>query len=450
MKKKQSGEVLVEVLLAAALLVIILGPMLDFLVSGIETSWFASSEIKAQVLARENLEALRSIRERNWEELSDGTFYADSSTGAWQLVANEEGEMIDSFQRKIQISPVYRDDAGSIVTVGGRLDPSTKEVVNTISWRTLRDRVLVLKTYLTRFLDNLVWTQTTQAEFDLGEKSYVETTLVDDGEVVLEGGCGENPSGAWIYDEAFQNTWSVHTSALNDFEEVTQPPGQVYDGTYALEISNFNGASTKLRNGENICTLGFTRLEFYAYNNADVDQSFGVGGSWQGGFSEVLLPPQSWEFVSLSYADVSGGNEANLNFLFFKEGSNYVGGTIFYLDNMTLAGGVGGYYSQGTLASSVFDAGRETAFNRITYNADVPVQTSVGFQTATANNSIGPWIFYGPGGTTSESDLYTDPNGEGIWLGNNLGQYFRYQAYLFSDDGLTTPTLYDVSINYAP
>lgn len=448
----KKGIVLVEVLLATAILGALLVPILDFFVTSIESNWFASREVKAQSLIIEQLEALRSIRERNWEELAEGTYYLTVTDGTWKLTLSEEGETVGLFTKKIEILPVYRDQNDLLAQVqdpGARLDPSTKKITASVSWHALRDRSLRIDTYLTRYLDNLTWTQTTQAEFDQGEKEYVETTLVDDGEVRLEGGCGENPSGAWVYDDSFQNTWKVHQSALLDINEVTQPPGQVYEGESALELSRFTGASTKLRNAESVCTLGFTRLEFFAYNSAEIEQSFEVGGDWQGGFVEASLPPQSWELVSLPYADVSGGNEVNLNFIFFKEGS-FQEGTIFYLDNLTLAGGVGGYYTQGTLTSSVFDAGRETVFNRISFNADVSLQTEIGFQTATANSSQGPWVFYGPGGTTETNDLYTDPEGEGIWLGNNFGRYFRYKAYLRSLDGESTPILYDVTINYSP
>lgn len=447
--RKEGGTVLVEVLLAAALLAIILVPVLNFLVTGIETNWFASYEVKAQALAREGLEALRSVREKNWAELADGTFYVTPAAGVWQLVPSEEGETIGPFTRKIQIASVYRDDQESIVETGGWLDPSTKAVAVDVSWRSLRDRVIALTTYLTRYLENLIWRQTTQAEFDLGEKEYVETTQIDDGEVILEGGCPENPEGPLIYDEQFHNTWVIHPSAKNDIREITVAGGQVYEGEKSLELINYSGADTKLRNTSNICTLGFTRFEFYAYNSAGIEQSFGIHGEWGGSFVEITLPPQTWEFVSLAYADISGGNEVNLSFLFFKP-FDFQPGTIIYLDNLTLAGGIGGYYLQGTLISSVFDAGRETAFNRIAYQADTSDQTLIGFQVAVANDSEGPWLFYGPEGTTSESDLYTDPVGEGIWLGSNLGRYLRYKAYLFSDDGLTTPTLYEATINYAP
>lgn len=452
----RKGSVLVEALLAAAFLVVILVPLLNFFVTAIESTWFASREVRAQALARESWEVLRMVRARNWDEINDGTFYPEFSSGTWQLVASEQGANVGPFNRKIIIEPSYRDENDVIVESGGTLDLSTKKVTIQITWSSLRDRELVYETYLSHHFNDFVWRQTTQAEFDLGDQQYVETTLTDDGEVVLKGGCFENPAGAWLFDDQWQNSWDVHPSAGNDIVEVTEPPGLVHDGEKALELSSFNGSSTKLRNGENICTIGFTRFEFYAYNTAEIEQSFALGGNWEGGFSEVSLPPQEWKLISLVYADITGDDEENMNFIFFKEGSDYQSGTVFYLDNLTLEGGMGGYYAQGTLtsghlqASAPFDADRITTFNRISYDATLPAQTSVGFQIAISSDPDGPWIFYGPGGTTSESDLYTNPDGEGLWLGSNFGRYCRYKAYLMTSDGEDTPILEEVRINYIP
>ncbi|HUW21411.1 MAG TPA: hypothetical protein VMW41_01955 [Candidatus Bathyarchaeia archaeon] len=451
-KFMEKGLVLVEVLIASGILALLLVPILSFFVTSLESNWFASKEIKAQSLLLEQLEAVRSIRERNWPELKDGTYYLQLEEGSWKLVENQNGETVGSFTRKIEILPVYRSINDLIVEAaepGSRLDPSTKKITATVSWHVLRDRSISVSTYLTRHLDNLIWKQTTQAEFDLGEKQYVETTQVVDGEVQLEGGCGENPAGAWIYNESFQNTWQIHPSAQNNIREITQPPGYVYEGTKALELSSFSGADTKLRNVGSVCTLGFTRFDFYAYNSASIEQSFQIGGDWQGGFVEVVLPSNSWQFFSIAYNKISGDNENNLSFLFFKPG-NALPETKFYLDNMTLSGGVGGYYSEGTLISLILDGNRETVFNQISYTANLPAQTEIGFQIATSNSSEGPWFFYGPGGATETNDLYTQAEGEGIWLGNNFGRFLRYKAYLRSLDGTGTPVLSDVTINYSP
>ncbi len=446
---KKSGFLLTEVLLALGIFSVLLLAFSYLFLIGLSSSYYSGQEVQAQALLSESLEVARIVRQESWDHLLNGTFYPHFENGSWSLVATTSAETVGHFARKIEISDCYRNEDGELVAEPGLLDPSTKKILSSVSWQGVIAKTASAAAYLTRYLDNLVWKQTSQAEFDAGEKEYVETTLVYDGEVQLQGGCQENPAGAWIYDEKFQNTWQIHPSAKDNIKEITQSEGQVYEGEKALELSSFSGASTKLRNKENVCTLGFKRLEFYAYNSANILQSFQIGGHWDQEFVEVSLSPQTWEHISLPYADIAGGDEVNFDFIFFRAG-NYQAGTKFYLDNITLASGIGGYYQLGTLTSSVFDAGQSSAFNRIEFDAETPLNTAVGFQFAVADSPDEPWNFTGPSGTTQENDLYTDPQGEGIRVPGNVGRYARYKAFLKSEDGKKTPIVYEVRINYSP
>lgn len=448
----KKGFALVELVVALGVFSIIVFAAIRLFIVSQEVSVIGEKKIQAQALATEDFEKVKNLKRNDWGSLTNGRYIFQNQAGNLTLAPTTTGEEVDGFTRFLEIDNAYRDENGNLVESGGTLDPSTKKLTVFISWSGLFPRSISQTTYLTRYLDNLAWTQTTVADFEQGEMEYVEIVdpTIDDGEIQLEGGCAENPAGAWIYDDQFQNTWQIHPSAKDDIKEVTQSDGKVYEGKKALELSSFSGNSTKLRNREQICTLGFTRSEFWAYNNAAITQSFQIGGKWEQDFVEVILPPRSWKFISLSYGDISGGSEINFDFIFFKAGSQYQSGTKFYLDNITLAGGVGGFYQMGTLTSSVLDTGHSSAFNQIGFNGQIPDQTQIGMQTAVADSSDGPWIFYGPGGTGLPDDLYTAPEGEGIWLGANIGQYFRYKAYLKSFDGENTPILYDVTTNYSP
>lgn len=122
-----------------------------------------------------------------------------------------------------------------------------------------------------------------------------------------------------------------------------------------------------------------------------------------------------------------------------------------------IEGGPGGQYAtSGTFESSVFDSGYDTAFNRFTYTADVPVQTSIKFQLGVAsavNNSCSgaTFTFVGPDKTTGT--YFTAPGG--IPFGTvstytNPGRCFKYKAYFSTNDSLSSPVLKDVTVNYSP
>jgi len=447
---KKNGFALVEILVCMAVFSMVIFAVAQLFWVSQEAANLGREKLKASGLALEYQEGLKNLQRNSWDSLVNGRHLLQNVSGDLTLVPTEGAETLGRFSRYLIIETALRDQNGNIVSSGGIQDQSTKKITVNISWEGVHPGQMTYVSYLTRYFENLIWKQTTQAEFDLGEKQYVETTLVEDGEVQLEGGCGDNPKGAFIYDEGFENGWDIHPSAQNDIREVNAETGYVYAGELALEVSSFLGTSTKLRNGQNICTLGFTSLQFYAYNDAAVSQSFMIGGKWEQDFVEVVLPSRSWQYISLPYGDLTGGNEVNFNFIFFKAGSLYQTGTKFYLDQVTLGNGVGGYYQLGTLSSSVLDAGKTSAFNRISFNGDLPVNTVIGFQTAVSNSPAGPWVFYGPGGTTSDQDLYLEGQGSGLWLGANIGRYFRYKALLKSIDGENTPILKDVTINYSP
>lgn len=448
------GVVLVEVLLAAGILGLLLSPLLNLLITGMESNWFASQEIKAQSLIYGQLEGLRSIRERNWNELAEGSYFVVENSGRWELVSSANGLTTGPFTVLTEIEPVYRNALDEIVAQtdpGAVADSSTFRTEVTVTWHVLRDRRLSVEAYLTRYLDNLSWTQTTLAQFNAGTQQYTETVTFGDGAVQLLGGCAENPQdGPLLFDELFYNTWVIHPSANKNIRVVDSTEGEVYEGDYALELSSFSGAETKLRNVGSVCTIGFTTFEYWAYSTAAIEQTFGLHGEWDKAFEPVTIPPQEWTFVSMPYADLSGGEEVNLDFIFFKPFADFLPGTILYFDNVRLSGGAGGYYLEGIFESSVFDPGRKVVFNRISHVTTLPSQTEIGFQVATGDSQTGPWVYYGPGGTTSLNDLYTNPAGEGIWLGNNYARFLRYRAVLRTGDGQGTPVLESVTINYSP
>ena len=461
--------------MAVGILGALLVPIVDFFTTSLEANWFASREVQARALLLENLEALRSIRERNWEELAEDSYYLDSSSGRWELVSSNEGETVGPFTRRIEILPAYRDQTDLLVDAGdpgARLDPSTKRIQATITWHVLRDRSLTVDAYLTRYLDNLIWFQTTKAEFDLGEFELTKTLdpPQDDGEIELEGGCAGGTPESLIYDDELRNGWRINCDGLsfwqrflclfmqwlfsNNAEIIEQSNEYTWNGSpYAMKIilKPSGWSWVRLWNYDAVCTRGFKNLHFYAYNPSSEEVSFyltAIYQQWE--TAEIILPPQEWTEISIDY-DTLEEFENDLSSLYFhKSIDSGEPDIVFFLDQIELSGGVGGYFTEGTFTSSILDAGRETAFNRIAYTASTPAQTEVGFQIATSNNAGGPWLFYGPGGTTDTNDLYTNFSGEGIWLGNNFAQYLRFRSYLRSLDGVSTPTLEDVTVNYSP
>lgn len=199
--KKHSGQSLVELLLAIGLLAIVIPSILTIFVVSRQGKPQQQERTKAVAALQEAEEAVRVIRQTGWTNIADKTsganYHPVISGNNWTLDDGEE--TIDAgtgLTRTVVIDDVYRSSAGAIVPEGdgATLDPSSKKVTITVSWDKPYASSLSTTTYLTRYLDNVVWTQTTTDDFSLGTVDSTQvvsttgTSIPDDGEVELQSG----------------------------------------------------------------------------------------------------------------------------------------------------------------------------------------------------------------------------------------------------------------------
>lgn len=190
--KSKTGQSLVELVVVMGLSAILIPVVFAGFITAQEGKPQQQQRAQAVGLVHETEEALRSIRERDWTLVaSTGTYHPIVSGGSWALAAGNEN--INGFTRSIVISDVFRNDQGVIVVPsGGTRDPSTKAVTVTVSWSTPRSSFVSSTGYLTRYLDNLTFVQTTDADFNAGTLVGTAVTNTSGGEVILgAGGYGD-------------------------------------------------------------------------------------------------------------------------------------------------------------------------------------------------------------------------------------------------------------------
>ncbi len=139
------------------------------------------NRVQAASLIQETIEAIRIVRERGWEEFAvDGVFHpvVDELSGTWTL---EPGpEVIDHFSRQLTIEPIYRNENGEIVLLGGTPDPSSKRVTIEIIWNQPLVSNLTTTVFITRYLDNLSFTHTNFGDFDTEGHIANSVTIISD------------------------------------------------------------------------------------------------------------------------------------------------------------------------------------------------------------------------------------------------------------------------------
>lgn len=187
-KKPQSGQLLVEILIAISLAAVLLPTLIGSVIISVQGKAQEQNRTQAVLLQKEAEDAVRNIRDSGWTNLpANGTYHPVVSGGAWSLSPNSES--INGFTRQVVLASTSRDSDGNIVTSGGTVDPSTRTVIVTVSWSSPIAASITSTMYLTRF-DNMSYTETTQADFDgSGSNLSIQsgTTVVNNegGEVVL-------------------------------------------------------------------------------------------------------------------------------------------------------------------------------------------------------------------------------------------------------------------------
>lgn len=187
------GQMLVEILLVIAITAIMLPALLTGLISSKQGKAQQGQRVQAIALMREGVEILRNLKEQSWSYIATaGTYYPEITDNNWSLASGSEN--IGTHTREIEITDVYRDSAGNIVTSGGAYDPSTKRAVITVSWGTPLSSNVSSTLYFTRYANNESSEQTTETDFDEGDNEGTIVTNVGGGEVTLEAGGG---GGDW-------------------------------------------------------------------------------------------------------------------------------------------------------------------------------------------------------------------------------------------------------------
>lgn len=182
--KFQAGQSLIEVILVMGLSAIILPALLTGLISSREGKIQQAQRTQAVYLLNETVDAVRSVREKGWEGFAvNGIFHPEISGTSWTMVPG--AAVVDGFTQQVVVDDVNRDPTGAIVTSGGALDPSSKKVDIAISWEKPRMSTVSANLYMTRYLDNNSFTQTTVADFDAGVLGSTQVTNTAGGEVIL-------------------------------------------------------------------------------------------------------------------------------------------------------------------------------------------------------------------------------------------------------------------------
>ncbi|MEK7081391.1 MAG: hypothetical protein AAB888_00310 [Patescibacteria group bacterium] len=135
--KNKKGIGAVEIIIGAAIISLVLLSVGVAFQNSLKASRAIGKRVQASFLAEEGIEALRMLRDNNWQDISDlsdgGNYYLVWSAGAW-ATSTQNSFIDETFERKFTVLNTYRDGNDDIAQ-SGSLDSNTKKVTASVSWR---------------------------------------------------------------------------------------------------------------------------------------------------------------------------------------------------------------------------------------------------------------------------------------------------------------------------
>jgi hypothetical protein len=154
---KSKGFSLVELVIAVAVFMIYTGGLAVAAVGSHLTGLENAELAKAGLFFEEGWEAVRSIRNNDWSDITNGNHGLSSSGGSWNFSGASDN--FDGITRTVTISDVYRNDSGDVVSSGGEIDPDTKLLEIEVNWSPVPTKNLSMhaESYLTNYKDPGIW-----------------------------------------------------------------------------------------------------------------------------------------------------------------------------------------------------------------------------------------------------------------------------------------------------
>jgi prepilin-type N-terminal cleavage/methylation domain-containing protein len=134
------GFSLIEVLIACAIIASLSLGLFTASQKAIQLSDQSLKLAEANMLLEEGAEAIKTIRDANWTNISSLTLETNyylsysTSTNTWSLGTTVPAAIDGVFTRKMVFSAVNRDINDDIVSSGGTLDTRTKKVTISVSY----------------------------------------------------------------------------------------------------------------------------------------------------------------------------------------------------------------------------------------------------------------------------------------------------------------------------
>jgi len=263
------GFSLVETLMSLAILALITAVVTNLVIEANRGGISVNNSLKAQHIAAESFEAIRSIRDQNFLNLSNGIHGLQLSAGLWTLTGS--ADLVDGvFTRGITISDVYRNGNGDVDLNGTQLDKRAKRVSVLVAWQsTTQGNTSVTSEEIITDWTAFERINSSSSEWGNGTRYQTAVSSSGDGALILD-----SYTDSW--QSSFNDAHYIFTNNANANEIVVV-------GSTGYMIGNRNGqipqfSVLNVANPSNVTTLGTLLMSLAnAYDLAVKDNYAYVG-----------------------------------------------------------------------------------------------------------------------------------------------------------------------------
>jgi len=492
--QRQNGFSLVEIILTVALFGLFATALLGLLMNSYGSNFQASERQKATLYAQQGLEAVWSIRRQAWNLLANGDYGLANSGGYWQFFGSSD-LLENKYSRVVTIADVCRDGGGNIVDCpGGLVDLYTKKATVRVSYPAITGvgNEISLVSYLTNW-QSKNWIQTDwvggpgqsqwldgtkydsdDGNIDVSTSGQVSLVNLSSGSCEIVGSCSALPANqcntcqaAGCARQGRSCSGALDCSIFSDQAScsacgqcgwVGGGGGGSCSGTPSPCSDFVDSSSCSGQSGCSWTSLGScNNIGSCASSPGNQCNSCSAAGCAKQGKNCTGTLNCS---VFTDQASCSGCGQCG-----WTASSGFCSGTplpcegygdqVFCLDQAGCSwdSGGSGYASFGYLISSAFNTLGPSGFNVISWSASIPscspsCEVKLQIRTASdAGGSPGAWSSWS--GAAGAGTYFTDPAGTIISADLNFDQWIQYRVELIGD-GLDTPILAEVKINYTP
>lgn len=145
------GFGIIELIVAMAIFMLIAVGGVTVVLQGINVNRLGGEQGFANLYAQEGIEAVRSIKNRGWDNLSEGTYGLSRTGNEWNF--SGASDTSDKYTRQVTIVGGRRDAGGNIIDSGGTVDSDLFKATSKVTWdfSPTRSSSVELTTYLTQW-----------------------------------------------------------------------------------------------------------------------------------------------------------------------------------------------------------------------------------------------------------------------------------------------------------